>query len=106
MDPTGALLRPRLQALLDHRHHPKTICPSEVARSLSSRELQHLGAREWRDLMPTIRALVFQARAAREVEILQRGAVIAPNIPSEQIRGPFRVRRLQQDSALEQEPTT
>ncbi|KAH7053152.1 hypothetical protein B0J12DRAFT_658863 [Macrophomina phaseolina] len=106
MDHTAALLRTRLAALLDQRRYPKTICPSELARSLSAQELQDLGAREWRDLMPAIRALVFEARATGEVEILQRGAVIAPNVSAEQVRGPLRVRRTQQDSRPGQESKT
>ncbi|KAF9632347.1 hypothetical protein BFW01_g3209 [Lasiodiplodia theobromae] len=95
MDPTDDLLRSRLRALLDQRQHPKTICPSEVARSLSTQELAELGANGWRELMPAVRGLVFDARAAGEVQILQRGAVIGQDVPTETIRGPIRVRKPQ-----------
>ncbi|OMP88800.1 hypothetical protein BK809_0005521 [Diplodia seriata] len=93
-----ALLRSRLRALLAQRQHPKTICPSELARSLSQQELADLGANEWRDLMPAIRALVFDARAVGEVEILQRGAVIAQHVPADTIKGPIRIRKPQQSN--------
>ncbi|OJD31731.1 s-adenosylmethionine trna ribosyltransferase [Diplodia corticola] len=96
MDPPDALLRERLRALLDQRQHPKTICPSEVARSLTAQDLADLGADGWRDLMPVIRILVFEARAASEVEILQRGAIIGQEVPADTIRGPIRVRKLRE----------
>lgn len=96
MDPQDAVLRSRLRALLDQRHHPKTICPSEVARSLTAQELQDIGVCEWRDLMPSIRRLVYDARAAGEVEILQRGAVVGPDVSPNHITGPIRVRRTQE----------
>ncbi|GME44490.1 S-adenosylmethionine trna ribosyltransferase [Neofusicoccum parvum] len=98
MEPADALLRARLHAVLVQRHHPKTICPSEAARSLSPQELAEIGVREWRDTMPAIRRLVFDARAAGEVEVLQRGAVVGQDVPADAIKGPIRVRRVQEST--------
>jgi Protein of unknown function (DUF3253) len=57
-----------------------TICPSEVARAL---EPVH-----WRPLMPRIRDVAAILAAAGEVELRQRGEVIAP---FSEIRGPLRI---------------
>ncbi|KAF2758768.1 hypothetical protein EJ05DRAFT_476081 [Pseudovirgaria hyperparasitica] len=82
-----------LQTLLSKRAPPKTLCPSEVARALSSAELQAEGVGEWRELMPRIRDLVWQMRDEGEVEILQRGEVLAADVGVESVIGPIRVRR-------------
>ena len=85
---------PHLDRLLYSRDYPKTICPSEVARALSARELDALGLEEWRDLMPEIRELLWDMRQDGEVEILQKGLVLE-NIELQDIRGPIRARRTQ-----------
>jgi hypothetical protein len=95
-------LRTHLSTLLQSRAYPKTICPSEVARALSSVDLETCGATEWRDLMPAIREIVWEMRGRGEVEILQRGEVLGLDIGVEDVRGPVRVRRIQhsgQDNA-------
>lgn len=79
--------------LLSTRQHPKTICPSEVARAFSAPELHVLNASEWRDTMDDIRRVVWQLREEGKVEVLQRGEVI--DVESlEHVRGPMRVRAM------------
>lgn len=80
--------------LLDARQHPKTICPSEIARAFSAQELQSLGAAEWRDTMDSVRQVVWEKRQAGEVEVMQKGEVVGVE-SLEEIRGPIRVRKLE-----------
>ena len=89
----GDPLEIHLDRLLSARQHPKTICPSEVARALSISELQVIGAANWRDLMPRIRELLWTMRARGEVDILQKGSPIPSTQSPEDTRGPIRVRR-------------
>lgn len=77
---------------LQSRQAPKTICPSEVARSFSRAELEQLGANEWRDLMDALRTLAFQLRAEGRVEVLQRGLLVPQSASSVEIKGPIRLR--------------
>lgn len=88
-----SLLQERLNELLDKRDAPKTICPSEVPRSLSSADIRALGASEWRELMPRVREILWEMRDRGEVEIMQRGEPIAAESNLEDIRGPIRARR-------------
>ena len=83
----------KLQRSLSAREYPKTLCPSEIPRSLSAEELSSLGFASWRDLMPPIRNMIKDLRMKGEVEILQRGEVIDRNIPVDDVKGPIRVRR-------------
>ncbi|KAF2138452.1 uncharacterized protein K452DRAFT_234186 [Aplosporella prunicola CBS 121167] len=87
-------LRRRLDALLSARTYPKSICPSEVARALTAQDLAFHGAAHWRDLMPDIRARLWQMRVRGEVDILQRGEPIARHVALEDIKGPIRARRV------------
>lgn len=80
--------------LLNTRDFPKTICPSEVARALSSSELEALDAPDWRATMDSIRQLVWEMREAGEVEVMQKGEVIDAR-SLEDIKGPMRVRKVQ-----------
>lgn len=88
------------QRHLSARAHPKTLCPSEIARSLSNSELQQLGVSSWRDLMPRLRQMAFDARERGDVEILQRGEVILPEEGPDQVRGPIRIRKARPREAL------
>ncbi|KAJ9603918.1 hypothetical protein H2200_011440 [Cladophialophora chaetospira] len=90
MSPPPPLLTERLNQMLSKRDYPKTICPSEVARSMSTSELRTLGIDTWRDLMPQLRNMAFEARDRGEVEVLQRGEVVSIEI--ENVRGPIRIR--------------
>lgn len=82
-----------LQRFLNTRQPPKTFCPSEVARALSSEDLESEGVKEWRELMPRIRELAWEMRARGEVEVLQKGAVLEQETSLEGIKGPIRLRR-------------
>lgn len=92
MEPSPTLTN-QFTHLLSQRAHPKTLCPSEVARSLSAADLQELGAQEWRDLMPRLRSMAFEARDRGEIEILQRGEVVDAARGIEDVRGPIRIRK-------------
>src|SRR5947209_14937781 len=93
MSPSMTPVIPHLNLLLDSRQFPKTICPSEAARALSAAELQKTGADSWRELMPFIRALAFELRDEGELDILQKGQVLAASQTLEQTLGPIRLRR-------------
>ncbi len=90
----GIIMR-RLDDLLSSRNHPKTICPSEVPRSLTASELEALGVTHWRDLMPKLREILYDMSQREEVEILQRGIVIPKTISLHDIKGPIRARKVQ-----------
>lgn len=86
----GIILR-HADHLLSTRAWPKTICPSEIARALSGAELEVLNASTWRDTMDSIRQVLWDKRAAGEVEVMQKGEVVAAE-SLEEVRGPIRVR--------------
>lgn len=90
-----------LDHLLKFRAHPKTICPSEVARALSSTELAELDLKEWRDAMPSVRERAWKMREDGRVEILQKGQVLNDDIGLDEIKGPIRIRLI-----LRKESTT
>jgi len=84
-------LQKHLQRFLTTRHPPKTFCPSEVARALSTQELSDLGFETWRDAMPEVRRLVYGLRDEGGCEVLQKGQVITE--AESDVIGPIRVRR-------------
>ena len=84
----------RINELLCTRDYPKTICPSEVPRSLNESELEALGVTHWRNLMPTVREVLWAMRQQEEVEILQRGEPIAETTKLNDIKGPIRARKV------------
>ena len=90
-----------MKHLLSHRAYPKTICPSEVARSMSTSDLQVLGVSTWRDLMPQLRQMAFEARDRGEVQILQRGEVVGQERGIGDVRGPIRIRLRRADQEEE-----
>ena len=73
-------------ALLNARATGATICPSEVARALHPVR--------WRPLMPAVREAASLLALAGEVELRQRGQVIAPLA---EVRGPLRIGRVRGD---------
>lgn len=83
-----------LDNLLQKRQHPKTLCPSEVARALSAGELKDAGVSSWRDLMPHLRELAFQLRDDGQIEILQKGNVLPSDQTLQKTTGPIRIRTL------------
>ena len=90
-------LHNHLQRFLTTRHPPKTFCPSEVARALSTQELHDLGFETWRDAMPEVRRLVYGLRDEGGCEVLQKGEVITG--AESAVSGPIRVRRVGNDTA-------
>jgi hypothetical protein len=90
-DPDDAIQQ-HLDRLLKARVSPKTICPSEVARALSSADLHGLDLQEWRDAMPTIRERVWEMRDQGLIEILQKGEVLSNDVGLQDVKGPIRVR--------------
>lgn len=70
----------RLRELLDRTATGRTICPSDVARSLSDDG--------WRALMEPVRAAARRLVAVGEAEITQGGRVVDPSTA----KGPIRIR--------------
>ncbi len=71
-------IRAEILALLAARGRGKSICPSEVARSLDA---------DWRPLMPAIRAEAALLAAAGRLQVTQKGNPIDPATA----RGPIRL---------------
>lgn len=93
-EPThDGILQSKLATFLKIRTPPKTFCPSEVARALTSEELSLLGFETWRDAMPAIRELAWQWRADGECEVLQKGDTLGSDVALSDVRGPIRIRR-------------
>lgn len=86
-------VRSHLDYLLSKRVHPKTLCPSEVARALSNSELEEAGVSSWREIMPALRSLCFQLRDDGEIEILQKGHVLPDTQAAGETTGPIRIRK-------------
>ncbi|KAF2224139.1 hypothetical protein BDZ85DRAFT_97774 [Elsinoe ampelina] len=89
----GNAIEKHLQRILRSRQPPKTFCPSEVARALSSSELQELGLTDWREAMAPIRELAWTLRDNSQLEVLQKGTVLDPDTQLSDIKGPIRLRR-------------
>ena len=71
----------RILSLVKQRGPTKTLCTSEVARSLSTTD--------WRPLMPEIRRIAQQLSQQQLLKILQRGQPIS--LPVTLVRGPIRL---------------
>ncbi|KAI9653919.1 MAG: hypothetical protein M1831_005604 [Alyxoria varia] len=102
------LLTNRLLDLIASREPPKTLCPSEIARSFTAAELQDvLGVETWREAMPKVRRAVPELVRDNRVEVLQKGEVLDLDTVEgdlERVKGPFRIRRrVDAERALEQE---
>lgn len=89
----AVILQQKLNEFLAKREPPKTFCPSEVARALSTDEIEQMSFHGWREAMPAIRELVWHARAQGQCEVLQKGSVLAMEVGLEDVTGPIRVRR-------------
>lgn len=83
-----------LDRLLRSREFPKTICPSEVARALSTSELEANDVQSWRELMTPIRQYAFQLRDQGKLEILQKGNILPNDQSLEDTTGPIRLRKV------------
>lgn len=93
-------LEEQFSKLLSKREPPKTFCPSEVARALTPAELRTLQFAHWRDAMPAVRALAWQAQSCGHCEILQRGELVDMDLGPEDVRGPIRIRRVGEPSQV------
>lgn len=82
MRPTDATVRLAIADLLAQRAAEATVCPSEVARTLS--------AENWRPLMPQVRAVAIDMARQGRLEIRQRGQALSPDA---ELRGPIRLGR-------------
>jgi hypothetical protein len=91
--PTSTILKPHITSFLHRRDPPKTFCPSEVARALTSSDLEALNLTEWREAMSPIREILWEMRAEGLCEIVQGGVSIGEHVGLEDVRGPIRVRR-------------
>ena len=69
-----------LMRLVRDRGPNKTICPSEVARSLEPDN--------WRDLMPQVRAVGIVLAQSQTIAVTQKGQVVDPA----NAKGPIRYR--------------
>lgn len=70
-----------IRALARHRGPDRTICPSDVARTI--------GGASWRSLMPLIRTIAGELGTAGQVHILQRSVIVDP---AATWNGPIRIR--------------
>jgi len=78
--PTPAEIETEILALVAARGPKKTICPSEVVRSLDPDD--------WRSSMPACREVAVELAKKGKIEICQEGKVIDPR----NFRGPIRLR--------------
>jgi len=83
------LLEAELLHMLQARPASATICPSEVARAIASRQLGKYEPGDWPLLMEPVRTAARRLVAAGRVLITQRGRVVDPSTA----RGAIRIRR-------------
>lgn len=93
LDNEESIIAEHMHKLLSSRTPPKTFCPSEVARAMTSAELKTLDLADWRAAMDPIRSLAWRMRDAGELEVLQKGNVLDDNVRLEDVTGPIRLRR-------------
>lgn len=82
------IISDRLMVLLDSRGEQKTLCPSEVVRSIDT-DLPD----GWRAEMPTVRAIAFGMARAGKLSVLQKGE-IRDVTKLEELKGPIRLRKM------------
>ena len=78
--PSNATIAACILALVSDRA-PKSICPSEAARALSTEEP------EWRALMPAVRAVAAELADAGQIAVTQRGT----KVDVRSAKGPIRL---------------
>ena len=77
--------REAMLALLAARAPDRSVCPSEVAKSLA--EQSEPGRVPWRDEMPQVHAVVDQLLAEGLIRLTWKGTTLAKRA------GPYRIRR-------------
>lgn len=80
--PTPAEIAAQILDLCQNRGPEKTICPSEVARSLATVDL------DWRDLMDTVRQAAGRLVEEGLIEVCRKGRVV----DIDKAKGPIRLR--------------
>lgn len=79
--PDAMRIREEILRLCEQRGSDKSICPSEVARTLWAEET------EWRSRMETVRNEAFSLAKAGRVVVTQRGKVLTDCVT----KGPVRI---------------
>ncbi|KAK4627215.1 hypothetical protein CLAFUW4_04142 [Fulvia fulva] len=92
-DNTTNILKHRLQHFLQKREPPKTFCPSDVARGLTTQDLSDCHFDSWRDAMPAIRETAWTMRDEALLEVVQKGEPVG-HVELKDIKGPIRIRRV------------
>ncbi|KAK9897559.1 hypothetical protein P389DRAFT_195161 [Cystobasidium minutum MCA 4210] len=85
-------LRSKILDMVNKRDFPKTCCPSEVARALSTQELKELDCADWRAAMEPIRREAYKLYAENLVHVTQKGEEVGVD-KLDQIKGPIRLRK-------------
>ena len=80
-----AAIEQAILALLAERAPGKTICPSEVARTLAGD-----AEAQWRPMMPAVRNAADRLASEGRLQVLQRGHAVASAV---QAVGPIRLAR-------------
>ena len=86
-------LRLHFTDLLDLTEPPAVFAASEVALKLSDNELTSLGYSSWRDALPAVKALAWEARAFGECLIYYPNGKKVPQSVSWMEVGPIRIGR-------------
>lgn len=80
--PPAADIEAAILALTTERGPAKSICPSEVARTLRP---------DWQPLLGEVRRIACRLAAAGQIDILRKGRVVLPD----GVKGVIRLRRAQ-----------
>jgi hypothetical protein len=86
-------LRAHFEAMLDYTEPPAVFAASEVAIRLSDAERENLGFGSWRDALPAIKALAWEARTLGNCLIFHPNGTKVPQDVSWMDVGPIRIRR-------------
>jgi hypothetical protein len=86
-------LRSHFTNLLDCTEPPAVFAASAVAMQLSDNELTSLGYSSWRDALPAVKALAWEARAFGDCLIYYPNGKKVPQSVSWMEVGPIRIRR-------------
>ena len=82
METSSDALQQAIQSLIQERGTDKTICPSEVARSLAGQD-----EKQWRLLMKPIRAEAVRMAKEGKLAIRRKGKIVDPD----DFRGVYRL---------------
>ena len=77
----ASTIKAKIEELVQGVDSDKSICPSEVARALSTTD--------WRELMPLVRRCADELQAKGSIQITQKGKTISS---AEKAKGPIRLK--------------